>query len=488
MPLSLYNTLTRRVEPLVPLAPPRVTLYTCGPTVWNYAHIGNFRTFLFEDLLRRHLRQSGYDVFQIMNLTDVDDRIIKEAAKAGKSVAEYTAPFIAAFHQDRKFLRIEDAEVYPRATESIPAMITLVSRLLDKGVAYKADDGSVYFGIQRFPSYGRLSQLDKREIKVGARVASDEYAKDNPSDFALWKKASADDEKVGAAWDAPFGRGRPGWHLECSAMSLDAIANFAVETLDIHCGGVDLIFPHHEDEIAQSEAATGKPFVRHWLHGAFLNVKGTKMSKRYGNFLTVRDLHEQGVDPGAFRHLVFSTHYRQEMDFNDDALQAAREGAKRLGEFRRALSARVSSSESAELVALAATFRADIQAALDDDLNAPRALSLVHDFVRDVNRGIARGAAPGPAVRAAWSHVEGTLDAYANVVELSGTIRGSGAVLTGDLTIGSDDWARARAQARADAKRARDYARADQIRKELLDRGFEIRDGKDGSFEVVRIG
>src|SRR5437899_703522 len=223
-PVSLFNTLTRRVEPLQPLAPPRVTLYTCGPTVWNYAHIGNFRTFLFEDLLRRWLEHSGYDVFQIMNLTDVDDRTIKAARAAGKPLTEHTAPFTKAFFEDRDYLRIKPAHVYPAATAYMPQMIALVSRLLERGVAYKGEDGSVYFAIAKFPTYGRLSQLDKREIKVGARVASDEYAKGDPSDFALWKKADAADEAVGAVWDAPFGRGRPGWHLECSAMSLAEIA------------------------------------------------------------------------------------------------------------------------------------------------------------------------------------------------------------------------------------------------------------------------
>src|SRR2546422_5061286 len=224
MTLALYNTLSRRVEPFAPLAPPRVTLYTCGPTVWNYAHIGNFRTFLFEDLLRRYLAYSGYDVFHIMNLTDVDDRTIKAAAAAGKRLEDHTAPFVEAFFQDRDYLRITPAHVYPRATQSVPAMVRLVERLLERGVAYKGEDGSIYFAIAKFPTYGRLSHLDTRELKVGARVASDEYAKDDPRDFALWKKAGPVDEQVGAAWDAPFGRGRPGWHLECSAMSLEQIS------------------------------------------------------------------------------------------------------------------------------------------------------------------------------------------------------------------------------------------------------------------------
>ena len=497
MALSLFNTLTRQVEPFTPLQPPRVTLYTCGPTVWNYAHIGNFRTFLFEDLLRRHLRQAGYDVFQMMNLTDVDDRIIREAAKAGRSIREHTQPFIDAFHADRKFLRIEDAEVYPRATDSIPAMVVLIGRLLEAGVAYRADDGSVYFAIDKFPTYGRLSQIERREIKVGARVASDEYAKDDPRDFALWKAASAEDERVGAAWDAPFGRGRPGWHLECSAMSLDAIKRFRVETLDIHCGGVDLIFPHHENEIAQSEGATGQRFARLWMHGAFLNVRGTKMSKRFGNFLTARDLQENGVDAGAFRHLVYSTHYRQELDFNDDALQAARQGSRRIQEFgNRVAQATAGAPESARLAEIAARFRREFTASLDDDLNSPRALAAAHDFVRDANRALDEGDAPGAAIGAAWQLFAATLDASATV-RVSGTIRptldasGEAAATSSEEPppdqAGALGWAQDWAAERGRAKARRDFRKADEIRDRLKRHGFEIRDRKDGTFEVVRV-
>src|SRR3989441_2430143 len=383
MTLALYNTLSRRVEPFAPLAPPRVTLYTCGPTVWNYAHIGNFRTFLFEDLLRRYLAYSGYDVFHIMNLTDVDDRTIKAAAAAGKLLAEHTEPFTQAFFEDCLSLRIRPAHVYTRATDYVGPMVELVSRLLERGVAYRGDDGSVYFAIGKFPTYGRLSRLDTREIKVGARVSSDEYAKDDPRDFALWKKASLEDDAVGAAWDAPFGRGRPGWHLECSAMSLQAIRQrFGVETLDIHAGGVDLIFPHHEDEIAQSEAATGQPFARWWLHGEFLNVRGSKMSKRFGNFLTARDLREQGVDAAAVRLLFWQTHYRQPLDLNDAALDGAREAVQRLGEFDARLreAARASRGDG-PLAALGTTLLRDVGAALDDDLNAPRALAAGVEFL-----------------------------------------------------------------------------------------------------------
>src|SRR3989475_516569 len=408
--LSLHNTLTRRLEPFQPLAPPRVTLYTCGPTVWNYAHIGNFRTFLFEDLLRRYLEFSGYDVFHIMNLTDVDDRTIKAAAAAGKRLEQHTAPFVEAFFADCDYLRIRKAHVYPRATQSLPAMVRLVQRLLDAGVAYRGEDGSVYYAIAKFPTYGRLSQLDRREIKVGARVASDEDAKEDPPAFPLWKKGDSNPEPVGAAWDAPFGRGRPGWHLECSAMSLDQIGKCCrVETLDIHAGGVDLIFPHHEDEIAQSEAATGQPFARYWLHGEFLKVGGTKMSKRFGNFLTARDLREQSVDAAAVRLLFSQTHYRRALDFSDEALAAAGQGVKRLGEFRERLLRETGKGEG-KLAVLATKFEADFRAALDDDLNAPRACAALFELVHAGNAALDAGAPGGAVVRDALDRAMAVLD------------------------------------------------------------------------------
>jgi cysteinyl-tRNA synthetase len=494
--LSLYNTLTRRVEPFTPLAPPRVTMYTCGPTVWNYAHIGNFRTFLFEDVLRRHLERSGYDVFHMMNLTDVDDRTIKAAAAAGKPLAQHTRPFVDAFYADRDYLRIKPAHGYPRATEYIAPMIALVERLLARGLAYRGDDGSVYFALARFPTYGRLSQLDRREIRVGARVASDEYAKEDPRDFALWKRAEPADEGVDAAWDAPFGRGRPGWHLECSAMALGEIrGRFGTETLDIHAGGVDLIFPHHEDEIAQSEGATGQPFARYWLHGAFLNVKGSKMSKRFGNILTARDLREAGVDPGAFRHLVSSTHYRQELDFTDEALAAAGEGARRLGEFgaRLAGAADNGSGGDPEIERLAGECVAAFTAAMDDDLDTPRALARIHDFVREANRALDRGRTPGPAVRRAWETFVAVLDCHTtpriDVVAADQFTQSETAVV--EVTPPRDEaealrWAQSWAAKRLQAKKNRDFAEADRIRELVLRAGFEIRDRKDGTSEVVR--
>ena len=330
MTLRLYNTLTRKVEPFQPLQPGRVSLYTCGPTIYNYAHIGNFRTFLFEDLLRRWLEASGYEVFHIMNLTDVDDRTIAAARQKGVSLRAHVDPFARAFEEDRDWLRIRPAHAQPRATEYIGPMIELIEGLLERGVAYVGDDGSVYFAIAQFPAYGRLSQLDRRELKAGAseRVSADEYAKEDARDFVLWKAARPEDEAVGAAWDAPFGRGRPGWHIECSAMALELIREkWGTDVLDIHAGGVDLIFPHHEDEIAQSCAYTGRDeFARYWLHGEFLNIRGEKMSKRFGNITTARDLREDGVDPAAIRLLMFQAHYRQKLDLTDEALASAQRG------------------------------------------------------------------------------------------------------------------------------------------------------------------
>jgi cysteinyl-tRNA synthetase len=325
----------------------------------------------------------------------------------------------------------------------------------------------VYFAIERFPGYGRLSRLDTREIKVGARVASDEYAKENPSDFALWKKADALDEQVGAAWDAPFGRGRPGWHLECSAMALDEIGRrFGVRTLDIHAGGVDLIFPHHEDEIAQSEAATGEPFARYWTHGAFMNVGGTKMSKRFGNFLTVRDLRAEGVDAATFRLLVFQTHYRKELDYNDEALAGARERARRLHIFRERLQGARGPAEDERFRILARTLEERVTEALNDDLNAPRAVAAVSEFVTEANGLLDAGARPGPEALAAWQGIDGVLD-----------LRPAPAAVDEELA----QWVAERIAARGTARAARQFTEADRIREELRARGIEIEDTPGGT-------
>lgn len=496
--------MTRAVEPFVPIAPGQVSLYTCGPTVYNYAHIGNFRTFLFEDVLRRWLGASGYEVFHVMNLTDVDDKMIKGALAKSVTIAELAVPFIDAFFADCEYLRIEPADAYPRATDFVPQMVALVQSLLDKGVAYRGDDGSVYFSIERFPAYGKLSRLDTRELRANAsgRVSADEYAKEDARDFVLWKAVKGDDEQAGAAWDAPFGRGRPGWHLECSAMALDLLkAKWGRDVLDIHAGGVDLVFPHHEDEIAQSCAHTGQPdFARVWMHGEFLTMSGTKMSKRFGNILTARDLREEGVDAGTVRLLFATTHYRQALDFTDQALEAAREGSRRLGEFSRRLTSSPEGSGSAGFDELADRLTNDFGAAMDDDLNTPRALAALFDAARDGNRLIDGGGSPPPGFRAAWDRTNGVLqvlpsgtrhhilDAESARIDLSG----GDATLTAlrieppEDAAAAEEWALKWARLRLASKSGKDFAEADRIRILLAEHGWEVRDNRDGTASVHR--
>jgi cysteinyl-tRNA synthetase len=460
---SLYNSLTRSVDPFAPADGRTALIYSCGPTVYNPAHIGNFRTFLFSDLLRRALRLAGWNVRQVMNITDVDDKIIKRAAEQKKTIREVTEPVTGVFQQDRAYLRIEPAEAYPKATDFIPQMVALVQKLVDRGVAYQADDGSVYFAIDRFPPYGKLSRLDKREVRSGARVAQDEYAKENAQDFALWKAAKPEDEATGAAWDSPWGRGRPGWHLECSAMAMDLLG----DTLDIHCGAVDLIFPHHEDEIAQSEAATGKPFSRWWCHGAFLNIEGAKMAKRLGNVTTVVGMREKGVSAAAIRHFVFTTHYRKELNLSEDALEASMNAVRRIGDFAERLEA--ATGGTAEMVAAADAAVADFKAALFDDLNAPNAMAALFTFVTRINAELdRRGTDAGALERAreAFATMNGVLD------------------IVPDREVTDDrlaEWVEERLAARKAARAARDFKEADAIRAELLAKGIVIEDGPSGT-------
>jgi len=483
MTLRLYNTLTRAIEPFAPADGETVRIYTCGPTVYNPAHIGNFRTFLFEDLLRRVLRMQGWTVLQAMNLTDVDDKIIRRAHEQGTSIGAVTEPIIARFHADREYLRIEHVELYPRATDHIPEMIALVQRLLDRGIAYVADDGSVYFAIDRFPGYGRLSRLDRREIKAGARVAQDDYTKENAQDFALWKAAKPEDEAADAAWDAPFGRGRPGWHLECSAMAMKYLG----ETLDIHCGGIDLVFPHHEDEIAQSEAATGKPFSRLWCHGEFLQVDGTKMSKRIGNVSTVGDLREQGVSAAALRHFVFSTHYRKQINLSGVALEASLEAVARIGEFAHRLSQAAGGTR--ELALAAQVAEADFKEALEDDLNAPEALAAAFTFVQRANAELDRKGTDVGAVeqgRKVFALMMGVMDLEPRALRFTVTKTdvtpdpASAAGLT-EAEGAQVSWAVGRLRERIIARQDRDFAASDAIREELEGKGFLVKDTSAGT-------
>lgn len=460
----LYNTMTRGAEAFAPQDGRTVRMYTCGPTVYNPAHLGNFRTFLFEDLLRRTLRLAGWQVFQVMNITDVDDKIIQRADKAGITIGEVTEPVTSIFQRDREFLRIEPAEVYPKATEHIGEMIALIQGLMEKGLAYQADDGSVYFAIARFPNYGRLSRLDTRSIRPGARVIADDYNKEDVRDFALWKAAKAEDERTKAAWDSPWGRGRPGWHLECSAMA----KKYLGDTLDIHGGGVDLIFPHHEDEIAQSEGANGVTFSRFWCHGEFLLTDGQKMAKRVGNVMSIADLRESGVGAAALRHFVFSVRYRQQLNLTEEALDASQRAVRRIGEFAARLSA--ASGGTRGLAQAANTLEQDAKAALFDDLNAPQAVAALFDFIRRANSELDQSNGTDPAAveraRSAFAMVNGVLDIVPDAPATDPQL---------------DTWVASRIAEREQARARRDFSSADTIRRDLESRGIAIEDTPQGT-------
>ncbi len=459
----LYNTLTRKIEQFAPEDGKTVRMYTCGPTVYKPAHLGNFRTFLFEDLLRRVMVLRGWKIFQVMNLTDVDDKIIKNASERGMTIGEVTAPVTETFHSDRAFLGIQDAELYPKATDHIPEMIGIVERLVAKKLAYKADDGTVYFAIDKFKDYGKLSRLDTREVKAGARVMQDDYSKENAQDFALWKAVKPEDEITGAAWDSPWGRGRPGWHLECSAMAMKYLG----ETLDLHGGGIDLIFPHHEDEIAQSEGATGKQFSRFWCHGEFLLTDGSKMAKRLGNVATVQDLRDQNVPAAAFRHFVFSTHYRKQLNMSGDAIEASMEGVRRIADFAERLAQ--AKGATPELEKIAEETVRDVTAALFDDLNAPIALGALFTFVRKANAELDRNGVDKRALekaREVFARINSVLDV---VPEATGP----------DPELAR--WVEEKLDGRKKARAGRDFAQADAIRAEIEARGIAIEDTAQGT-------
>ncbi|RKY54181.1 MAG: cysteine--tRNA ligase [Candidatus Neomarinimicrobiota bacterium] len=378
MATHFYNTLTRQKEEFHPIEPGIIKLYTCGPTVYNFAHIGNFRAYIFEDLLKRYLKYKGYCVIQVMNITDVDDKIIRDANKESLSIDKFTRPYRDAFFADLDALRIERAEHYPAATEHIPEMVKLVKTLVDKGMAYKTDDGSIYFKVSEFPRYGQLANLNIASMIRGSRVINDEYEKEQIRDFALWKGWKSEDGDV--FWETELGKGRPGWHIECSAMSMKYLGHH----FDIHCGGVDNIFPHHENEIAQSESATGEKFVNYWLHCEHLLVNGEKMSKSLGNFIYLRELLDKGTDPSAIRFTLLSTHYRQKLNFTDEKLGASAKSITRLRDFYKSLEESLVNSKP-ELSGLVDDARKDFESSLDDDLNISEALASVFSLIREVN-------------------------------------------------------------------------------------------------------
>lgn len=460
MAFHVLNTLSRQLEKFEPIESGKVGMYTCGPTVYNYAHIGNFRAYVFEDLLRRYLSFCGYDVTQVMNLTDVDDKTIKGSIAEGVALNDYTKTYKEAFFSDLKLLNIVPAERYPAATDHIGEMIRLIRILMEKGVAYQSEDGSVYFSISRYEPYGKLAHLDKEGLRAGARVAQDEYDKENLADFALWK---AWDERDGdVVWNSPWGRGRPGWHIECSAMAMKYLG----PSLDIHTGGVDNIFPHHEDEMAQSEAATGQPFSRYWMHCAHLVVDGKKMSKSLGNFYTLRDIIEKGYTGREIRYVLISTHYRQSLNFSFDALHAARAALRRLDEFQ----ARLQNISRESVETLTADFivkcRENFVAGLDDDLNISKALAAVFELVHEGNRRMDEDALTAEDA----GEIQNLLQQFDDVL---------GFVIS-DVEETADASVWKLVEARRQARKDKDWAEADRVRDAILAKGWIVKDTPDG--------
>ena len=454
--IRFYNTLTRQKEDFRPLAADEVRMYTCGPTVYDFAHIGNFRAYVWEDLLRRYLKARGFRVMHVMNITDVDDKTIRGAAAAGVSLDDFTRRYIDAFFEDLDALGVERAEIYPRATRHIPEMVALVRALHDKGHAYESK-GSFYFRLDTFPAYGRLAGLDREGMIANFRVDSDEYEKDDVRDFVLWK-AHKEGEPC---WETELGSGRPGWHIECSAMSMKYLG----ESFDLHTGGSDNIFPHHENEIAQSEAATGKPFVRVWMHCAHLVVNGEKMSKSKGNFYTLRDLLGLGYDARAIRYLLVSQHYRKPINFTLEGISWAGSNLHRLGDCVRRLGAAGAPGRNAELSETARLLRERFHESLDDDLNSAAGMGFVFELVREINAAADRGELPEENAR-----------------ELRGFFGEVSAIFGLDLDLSDrlDADVEVLVQRREELRKTRRFAEADAIRDDLLGRGILLEDTPSG--------
>ncbi len=456
MPLLFFNTLTRRLEEFTPLEPGKVRLYTCGPTVYNFAHIGNFRAYVFEDLLQRHLEYRGLKVERVMNLTDVDDKTIRGCRDCGLPLADFTAPFKKAFFEDLDTLRIKRADHFPEATapEHISRMVEMISALMEKGHAYRAEDGSVYFRIRSFADYGKLAHFNLEELRDGVRVRNDEYEKENVGDFALWKSWNEADGDVG--WESPWGRGRPGWHIECSAMATGILG----PELDIHCGGEDNIFPHHEAEIAQSECVTGKKFVRLWMHCRHLQVEGSKMAKSAGNFLTLRDLMERGWSGREVRYSLISVKYREPLNFTFEGLAAARSALQRLDEW----SARLRELAQADSEEYPIEGGEAFGEALDDDLNISAALAVIFDTIRTTNRRMDEGLLQPGEARSLLKWIEGVN----SVLGFEADAETISPQVTDLLT------------RRAEARLAKEWKLSDTLRDEILAAGWIVKDTKDG--------
>jgi cysteinyl-tRNA synthetase len=475
--IRFHNTLGGKIEAFVPQKSNEVRMYTCGPTVYDYAHIGNYRTFVFQDILRRFLRLRGFKMNHVMNLTDVDDRIIANAAAAGVSIRDYTEKFAQAFFDDCQTLSIETPEHWIRATDHIDDMVKLIQRLQEKTYTYPSE-GSIYYRIAKFPHYGRLSNIDVAGIQAGARVDVDRYEKESARDFALWKAPKPGEH----FWDTPIGKGRPGWHIECSAMAMEYLG----ETLDIHTGGIDLAFPHHENEIAQSEAATGKPFVRYWMHSEHLLVEGEKMSKSLGNFYTLRDLFAKGYKPSALRFALASVPYRKQLNFTFDGLQQATSSVERLRNFAARLAqGKFPAGKQKGMATRVKEAAEEFDAGLSDDLNTARALAAAFDLLRETNIAMDKGDFRQGDVAAAQEFL-------ANFDRVFAVMEDNDAGKLRALGFGVEDSGPSDAEIerliadRQAARQRRDFAASDRIRKELADRGILIEDSKDGSVRWKR--
>ena len=463
--LKLFNTLTRKMEVFEPCQPDKVRLYSCGPTVYDHAHIGNFRSFLLADLLKRYLRYLGFEVFHVMNITDIEDKILHRIRQEGVGLRDLTEKYTRAFFQDLDFLNVERADLYPKATDHVEEMIQMISNLLNKGLAYERN-GSVYFSIAKFADYGRLARLDVSGMQDGVRVDTDEYGKDHVRDFVLWKCWVESDGE--AYWDSPFGRGRPGWHIECSCMSMKYLG----ESFDIHTGGVDLIFPHHQNEIAQSEGMTGKPFVKMWVHNEMLKVKGEKMSKSRSNFFRLKEIARAPTDYGAYRYLLVTSHYRNTLNFTIESLEAAKNALHRLRRMRqrlKAIDAESSGEDFQEVVALA---RDGFIAHLDNDLNTPRAMAAVFELVGRVEKSLNQGSISGKGA----IDVLGFLNEINQVLGIFYELEGEDSRKT-ELTPELAQLLRGREEARA----MKDWQRADLLRDQLEAAGLVVKDTPEGT-------
>jgi cysteinyl-tRNA synthetase len=459
--VCLFNTLSRQKEAFTPLNDGKVKMYTCGPTVYDYAHIGNFRAFLFEDLLKRWLKFRGFEVLHVMNLTDIDDKTIKGSQKQQIPLRKFTGFYVKAFFEDIKALNILPADVYPRATDTIPEMVNIIKKLMAKDYAYRGEDGSIYFSVCKFPNYGELSHIKVGELKAGARVSQDEYCKEEAQDFALWKAWTPEDGDV--YWETELGKGRPGWHIECSAMSMKYLG----ETFDIHCGGVDNMFPHHENEIAQSEAASGKKFVNYWMHNEHLQVEGKKMSKRDGNFFTLRDLLAKGYDPIAIRYLLISTHYRQQFNFTFEGLEASKGAIERLKNFVRRLHDAEGKDSQGKVAAQNAKVQACFGGAMDDDLNVAIAMASLFDYVREINLLMDSGLVS----KSEAAEAGGLMMQFDSVLGVIGKVEVEEA-LSSDID--------ALVQKREEARKSKNWKEADAIRAQLKAMGIVLEDTAQG--------